>query len=55
METSEKRDAGGGWWKEMKTEVIECDVPIQVFPPSKLGVGKVDGVELEGGTTWLEM
>ncbi|KAL7416950.1 Rgp1-domain-containing protein [Mrakia frigida] len=55
VETREKRDAGGGWWKEMRTEVVECDVPISVFPPSKLGVGKVDGVEMEGGVTWLEM
>lgn len=34
----------GGEWKEMKTEVVECDVPIVVYPPSRLGLG-VEGAE----------
>lgn len=46
----ESFDAVG--WLEMRTEVIECDVPIVVFPPSRLGLAATavgTGTEELGG------
>jgi hypothetical protein len=33
-------EGGEGWfWQEMRTELVECDVPITVYPPSRYGAG----------------
>lgn len=36
---SGERQGGVVEWAELRTEVVECDVPITVYPPSRLGVG----------------
>ncbi|CED84025.1 Reduced growth phenotype protein 1 [Phaffia rhodozyma] len=49
-------------WAEMRTEVVECDVPIVVYPPSRLGIGvtgagggmgRGDGSERKGGVVYV--
>lgn len=53
-----------GWfWQEMRTELIECDVPITVFPPGsggsgggkEEGAGGGEGAEGEEGSVEFEI
>lgn len=51
MTESGTAEGEGEWfWQEMRTEVVECDVPIIVYPPSRQGASSEESnVSTAGG------